>query len=248
MTYSEDLMTSSQLDNDTYLDQAPTYPSIFGIDLSPMLLGGVLAVIGLAGAGYFGYTNLMPQQQANQELQMKLSSLQQQIQERQDNAKKIAEAKVKLEKVKVQQQAVLALFANDQKLDTLLLDLNKLINTRQGELQKFNPDAAATGVINDGSLGSALNGKLRRKSTDVEVDGSFEQMQSILRTVERLDQLLILKDFQADLMLANTNNLSGGGVISSTPKIKTKFKLQAIIPLTAEESAAAAVPPPAAAK
>jgi type IV pilus assembly protein PilO len=248
MTYSEDLMTSSPLDTDTYLDQAPTYPSIFGIDLSPMLLGGVLAVIGFAGAGYFGYTNLMPQQQANQELQMKLSSLQQQIQERQDNAKKIAEAKVKLEKAKVQQQAVLALFANDQKLDTLLLDLNKLINTRQGELQKFNPDAAATGVINDGSLGSALNGKLRRKSTDVEVDGSFEQMQSILRTVERLDQLLILKDFQADLVLANTNNLSGGGVISSTPKIKTKFKLQAVIPLTAEESAAAAAPPPAAAK
>jgi type IV pilus assembly protein PilO len=238
MTYSEDLMTSSPLDTDTYLDQAPTYPSIFGIDLSPMLLGGVLAVIGFAGAGYFGYTNLMPQQQANQELQMKLSSLQQQIQERQDNAKKIAEAKVKLEKAKVQQQAVLALFANDQKLDTLLLDLNKLIN----------PDAAATGVINDGSLGSALNGKLRRKSTDVEVDGSFEQMQSILRTVERLDQLLILKDFQADLVLANTNNLSGGGVISSTPKIKTKFKLQAVIPLTAEESAAAAVPPPTAAK
>ena len=246
MTYSEDLMTSSQLDNSTYLDQAPTYPSIFGIDLSPMLLGGVLAVMGLVGAGYFGYTNLMPQQQANQELQAKLSSLQQQIQERQDNAKKIAEAKVKLEKVKVQQQAVLALFANDQKLDTLLLDLNKLINTRQGELQKFNPDAAATGVINDSSLGSALNAKLRRKSTDIEVDGNFEQLQSILRTVERLDQLLIVKDFQADLMAPTANNLSNG-VISSTPKIKTKFKLQAVIPLTAEEAAAAAAPPPPAA-
>ena len=246
MTYSEDLMTSSQLDNSTYLDQAPTYPSIFGIDLSPMLLGGVLAVMGFAGAGYFGYTNLMPQQQTNQELQTKLSGLQQQIQERQDNAKKIVEAKVKLEKAKIQQQAVLALFANDQKLDTLLLDLNKLINTRQGELQKFNPDAAATGVINDSSLGSALNAKLRRKSTDIEVDGNFEQLQSILRTVERLDQLLIVKDFQADLMAPTANNLSSG-VISSTPKIKTKFKLQAVIPLTAEEAAAAAAPPPPAA-
>jgi type IV pilus assembly protein PilO len=247
MTYSEDLINSTMLDNSTYLDQEPTYPSIFGLSLSPALIGGVLGVIGLVGAGYFFYTNLMPQQQANQELQTKLSQLQQQIQERQENAKKIAAAKVQLDKAKVQKQAVLALFASDQKLDTLLLDLNKLINTRQGELQRFTPDAASTGVITDSSLGASLNGKLRRKSTDIEVDGSFEQMQSILRTVERLDQLLILKDFQADLIPVTVNNVNGSGAISSTPKIKTKFKLQAVIPLTAEEAAAAA-PPPAAAK
>jgi type IV pilus assembly protein PilO len=247
MTYSEDLINSTQLDNSTYLDQEPSYPSIFGLSLSPALIGGFLAVVGLAGSGYFVFTSLMPQQQANQELQTKLNATQQQIQERKENAKKIAEAKIKLEQVKVQQQAVLALFANDKKLDTLLLDLNKLINTRQGELQRFTPDAASTGVIADGSLGTALNGKLRRRSTDIEVDGSFEQMQSILRTVERLDQLLILKDFQADLVAVPVNNVSGSGAISSTPKIKTKFKLQAVIPLTPEESAAAA-PPPAAAK
>jgi type IV pilus assembly protein PilO len=247
MTYSEDLINSTQLDNSTYLDQEPSYPSIFGLSLSPALIGGFLAVVGLAGSGYFVFTSLMPQQQANQELQTKLNATQQQIQERKENAKKIAEAKIKLEQVKVQQQAVLALFANDKKLDTLLLDLNKLINTRQGELQRFTPDAASTGVIADGSLGAALNGKLRRRSTDIEVDGSFEQMQSILRTVERLDQLLILKDFQADLVAVPVNNVSGSGAISSTPKIKTKFKLQAVIPLTPEESAAAA-PPPAAAK
>ncbi len=247
MTYSEDLINSTMLDNSTYLDQEPTYPSIFGLSLSPALIGGVLGVIGLAGAGYFLYSNLMPQQQANQELQTKLSKLQEQIQERQENAKKIAAAKVQLDKAKVQKQAVLALFASDQKLDTLLLDLNKLINTRQGELQRFTPDAASTGVITDGSLGASLNGKLRRKSTDIEVDGSFEQMQSILRTVERLDQLLILKDFQADLIPVAVNNVNGSGAVSSTPKIKTKFKLQAVIPLTPEEAAAAA-PPPVAAK
>ncbi len=247
MTYSEDLMTSARLDNSDYLDQAPTYPVLFGINLSPKLLGGVLAALGIAGAGYFAYTNLMPLQQTNQELQTKLNGIQQQIQERQDNAKKIAEAKINLDKAKVQQQSVLALFANEQKLDTLLLDLNKLVSTRQGELQRFVPDAASTGVIADSSLGSALNSKLRRKATDIEVDGSFDQLQSILRTVERLDQLLILKDFQADLIPAAVNNLGGAGVLSSTPKIKTKFKLQAVIPLTPEE-AAAAVPPPAAAK
>jgi type IV pilus assembly protein PilO len=247
MTYSEDLINSTQLDNSTYLDQEPSYPSIFGLSLSPALIGGLLAIVGLAGSGYFIYSSLMPQQQANQELQTKLDSLKQQIQERQENAKKIAEAKIKLDKVKVQQKAVLALFANDKKLDTLLLDLNKLINTRQGELQRFTPDVASTGVIADSSLGTALNGKLRRRSTDIEVDGSFEQMQSILRTVERLDQLLILKDFQADLMVVPVNTVSGSGATSSTPKIKTKFKLQAVIPLTPEEAAAAA-PPPAAAK
>jgi type IV pilus assembly protein PilO len=239
MTYSEDLINDVQIGDATYLDEEPTYPSLFGISLSPTLLGGLVAVAGVGAAGYFGYTNLLPQQQANQELETKLGQIQQQIQERKDNAKKIAEAKTKLEQVKAQQQVVLSLFANDKKLDTLLLDLNKLISTRQGELQKFTPDAASTGVIADGSLGTALNGKLRRKSTDIEIEGGFEQMQSILRTVERLDQLLVLKDFQADLQAISPNT----GVVSSVPTIKTKFKLQAVIPLTPEEVAAAAPSP-----
>jgi type IV pilus assembly protein PilO len=243
MTYSEDLMNTTSLDSTTYLADAPNYPVIFGITLSPVLVGGLAAVIGLGTSGYLAYSNLMPMMDANKELQAKVDNIQQQIQERKDNVKKITESELKLKEVTAQKESVLSLFANEKKLDTLLVDLNKLVSNRQGELQKFTPDVtpAGTGVITDGSLGSALNNKLRRKSTDVAMQGGFDQILSILRTVERMDRLLIVQDFKADIPSTNVNTLSGSS--SLTPKIKTTLKLQAIIPLTAAEITAAAPPP-----
>jgi type IV pilus assembly protein PilO len=246
MTYSEDLMNTTQLDDTTYLADAPNHPVIFGLTLSPLVIGGIVGVIGLIAAGLCAANYVMPKLQANQELQTKVNDVNQQIQDRKNNAIKIAEAEEKFKVATAQREAVLNLFANDKKLDTLLLDLNKLVNERQGELRKFVPDSAGTGTINDGALGLALNGKIRRKSIDVEMNGGFEQIQSILRTVERMDRFLILKDFKADLRNPATNT----GVANTTgaaPKLKAGFKLQAIIPLTTEENAAAAAAAAAAA-
>jgi type IV pilus assembly protein PilO len=246
MTYSEDLMNTTQLDDTTYLADAPNHPVIFGLTLSPLVIGGVVGVIGLIAAGFCAATYVMPKFQANQELQTKVNDVNQQIQDRKNNAIKIAEAEEKFKVATAQREAVLNLFANDKKLDTLLLDLNKLVNERQGELRKFVPDSAGTGTINDGALGSALNGKIRRKSIDVEMNGGFEQIQSILRTVERMDRFLILKDFKADLRNPSANT-GVANTTGATPKLKAGFKLQAIIPLTTEENAAAAAAAAAAA-
>ncbi len=228
MTYSEDLIDTTQLEDTTYLADAPNHPVIFGLTLSPLIIGGVVGVIGLIAAGFCAATYVMPKFQANQELQAKVNDIDKQIQERKNNAIKIAEAEEKFKVATAQREAVLNLFANDKKLDTLLLDLNKLVNERQGELRKFTPDLASTGTINDGALGSALNGKIRRK------------------TVERMDRFLILKDFKADLRDPNANT-EVANTIGAAPKLKAGFKLQAIIPLTTEENAAAAAAAAAAA-
>jgi type IV pilus assembly protein PilO len=242
MTYSEDLMNTTALDTTTYLADAPNYPVFFGITLSPILMGGIAAIIGVGASSYLAYSNLMPMFEANKELQAKVDNVQQQIKERKDNDKKIVESEVKLKEVTAQKETVLSLFANEQKLDTLLVDLNKLVSSRQGELQKFTPDVLNTGNITDSSLGSALNNKLRRKSTDISVQGGFDQIQSILRTVERMDRLLIVQNFKADLQPTTTNTVAGS-IPNLTPKITTTLKLQAIIPLTTAEIAAAAPPP-----
>ena len=239
MTYSEDLMNTTQLEDTTYLADAPNHPVIFGLTLSPLVVGGVVGVIGLIAAGFCAVTYVMPKYQANQELQTKVSDVNKQIQDRKNNAIKIAEAEEKIKVVTAQRETVLSLFANDKKLDTLLLDLNKLVNERQGELRKFVPDSAGTGTITDGALGMALNGKIRRKSIDVEMTGGFEQIQSILRTVERMDRFLILKDFKADLRNPSANTLVANNA-GTASKLKAGFKLQAIIPLTTEENTAAA--------
>ena len=239
MTYSEDLMDTTQLSDTTYLADAPNHPVIFGLTLSPLLIGGVVGAIGLIATGFCVATYVLPKHQANQDLQAKVADVNKQIQYRKNDAIKITEAEEKFKVATAQKEAVLNLFANDKKMDTLLLDLNKLVSERQGELRKFTPDSAGTGTVLDSTLGSALNGKIRRKSVDVEMNGNFEQIQSILRTVERMDRFLILKDFKADIRSLATNT----GVANSVgvdPKLKAGFKLQAIIPLTTEENAVAA--------
>jgi type IV pilus assembly protein PilO len=253
MTYNSDLIESDLVSNTSFISP-PTYPSVFGITFSPAIVGLCIATVGLGVSGYFLITSLQPQLAKNQELETKLAQTQDQIQQRKDNAQKIAAAEQSLDRANAQKQVVLGLFSSDKKLDTLLLDLNKLINIRQGELQKFSPDAPVAGggssgaaVVTDSSLGTALNNKIKRKGVSISVKGNFEQVQSILRTIERLDQLLIVKDFKADVDKANQKiEVDAQGKLVPQPEasIQTSFKIQALIPMSSAEQAVSAPPPP----
>jgi type IV pilus assembly protein PilO len=255
MTYSSDLI-ETEVSNTSFI-AAPAYPSVFGITFSPIVSGACVAVVGIGIAGYLFTSSIQPQLSKNQELETKLAQTQDQIQQRKDNVQKIAAAEKSLASANAQKQIVTGLFASDKKLDTLLLDLNKLVNIRQGELQKFTPEAPVAGggssgaaVVADGSMGTALNYKIKRKGVEVVVQGNFEQTQSILRTIERLDQLLLIKDFRADVDKTTQKiivDAQGKVLPQPDPTIKTSFKIQALIPLTPAEQAAA-TPPPAAAK
>lgn len=250
-SYSSDLIDQDLSVSGTFIG-TPQYPSIFGITLSPTLGGIGLAVVGCLVSGYLYMNFLQPQMAKNQELENKLAQTQQEIQKRQDLAKKIAAAEADRDRVMSQKQVVTNLFASDKKLDTLLLDLNKLVNIRQGQLQKFVPEGTgAPTIVNDDSLGAALKNKFKRKSVAIDLEGSFEQIQSILRTIERLDQLLIVKDFRADADKSGQKivvDAQGRIVPNAQPasKLKTSLKLQALIPLSPAEQAA--IPPPAPAK
>jgi type IV pilus assembly protein PilO len=250
MTYSSDLIDSDLATNTSFI-AAPAYPSIFGITFSPIVTGSCLAAVGCAISGYLYMSFLQPQLAKNQELETKLSETQNQIDIRKDNATKIAAAEKNLDRANAQKQVVISLFSTDKKLDTLLLDLSKLVNVRQGKLQKFTPEASTAGtvVVSDGSLGKALDNKLKRKTVTISLEGNFEQVQSILRTIERLDQLILIKDLSAQVPVQPIVVDGQGKMLPlPAPTIKTSFKIQALIPLTAAEQAAAAPPPPPAKK
>ena len=248
MTYSSDLIESDLVSNTSFL-APPVYPSVFGITFNPIVSGLCIAAVGVGISGYMFMSYLQPQMAKNQELETKLAQTEDQIQQRKDNAKKIAVAEQSLDRANAQKEVVIGLFASDKKLDTLLLDLNKLVNIRQGELQTFKPDLPVPGVgssgaavVSDSSLGAALNNKIKRKGVQIEVKGNFEQVQSILRTIERLDQLLLVKDFKAEVDKTEQKilvNAQGRLVPQPEASIKTSFKIQALIPLTSAEQVAA---------
>ena len=253
MTYSSDLIESDLVSNTSFL-APPVYPSVFGITFNPIVSGLCIAAVGVGISGYMFMSYLQPQMAKNQELETKLAQTEDQIQQRKDNAKKIAIAEQSLDRANAQKEVVIGLFASDKKLDTLLLDLNKLVNIRQGELQTFKPDLPVPGVgssgaavVSDSSLGAALNNKIKRKGISIEVKGNFDRVQSILRTIERLDQLLLVKDFKAEVDKTEQKilvNAQGRLIPQPEASIKTSFKIQALIPLTPAEQVAATPPPP----
>ena len=87
-------------------------------------------------------------------------------------------------------------------------------------------------VISDGSLGPLVNGKLKQKEMKMELTGSFDQIRSVLLTMERLQPLLVVKDFRTQLVDRSTQEVrynQGRLTISGKPKLKTSLTIQALM-------------------
>ncbi len=260
-------MTSYNLDfTEEGQEEAPSYPTAFGITFTPQISGILIAVLGIAGAAYLGVTFVQPLWEAYNASQAEIKEKEQQLQDTEKIKKQIEDKKVELTEAKLQNRKVLSLFATEKKIDTLLLDINSVIKTRQGQLTSFKPSekAQAQGgdagdVVNDGSLGSQVNGKLKRKTYEVEVDGNFDQLLSILRQFELLQTLLIIKEFKTEVKNPQVIGVREDGKVitgviddrdkasdkdkiipGGKPKLITSFKLDALLPVTPEETKQAA--------
>ncbi|MEH2379246.1 MAG: pilus assembly protein PilO [Nostoc sp.] len=230
--------------------ETPESPVIFGIAFTPKIIGILVGVIGLAGAGYILLNLLMPALESYQQQQAKNTELQGQIDQKKASIKQIDRVKDELAQAKQQNIQVLGLFANEKTLDTLLLDLNRLIesgntptsiNTVRAKLKKFVPLSPKPEPIIDGSLGLLVNGKLQRSNISAEITGTYEQTQSIIRNIERLQPLLIIKDYQVtSAPVESRNPLDKTPMPVGPAAINTLFQLQVLMPLSPEEIAAAA--------
>lgn len=238
-------------------ESAPAYPVVFGITFTPKVGGILIGVLGLAGAAYVAMNMVMPSWDNFQQQQTKQTDLQSQIEQKKASISQIDQVKKELADAKVQQGQVLGLFANEKTLDTLLIDLNRLVESGndllpataiKSKLKKFTPDSQKSEVIADGSFGPLVDGKLKRSKINIEFNGTYEQTQSILRNIERLQPLLLVKDYQSTLSPDTATDAQGKPIRRIGPApITTSFQLQALMPLTPEETAAQAKPatPPA---
>lgn len=285
MTVSDDFIPGG----DTAYDAGPNYPVVFGITLTPVVSGVLLALVGLGAAAYLLVNLVQPEWQKYQELQVRVKEKNDQVAQRETILKQIEKSKADLEAARRQRADVLALFANESTLDTLLLDLNRQIETRSAgltrarqdklaacparvrqnvrefesqvgplvakpQLKRFVPEAEAK-IITDNSYGALVNNKLKRQIVAVEFEGNFNQTQAILRSIERLQPLLVFKNLESTL--GTTQGRTGGryfeiqgNTIRLVPNcqpeatITTKFQLEALLPLTPEEAAKVSTPAP----
>ncbi|TVP65864.1 MAG: pilus assembly protein PilO [Nodularia sp. (in: Bacteria)] len=247
MTMSQDFNFDDQ--GGEFGSESSNYPVVFGITLTPKIIGIVVGSLGFAGAAYMLLNMVMPTWETFQNKQTQANDLQSQVEQKKASVQQIGQVKAELAQAKRETIQVLSLFADEKTLDTLLLDLNRLVESTNAEvsanavrakLQKFVPASQPAEPINDGSLGATVDGKLKRSSINVEIEGTFEQTQSIVRNIERLQPLLIVKNYQARLSPEQARNSSGEEVPRVGPApITTSFEIQALMPLNPEEVAAA---------
>lgn len=196
---------------------------------------------------------LMPSWDTFQQQQAKQTELQTDIDQKKLAIKQLGKIQEEQAQAKVQQVQVLGLFANEKTLDTLLLDLNRLVESGNSQvpfsgvrakLKRYAPSGDKAEPITDGTFGPLVDGKLKRRSINIEIIGTYEQTQSILRNIERLQPLLLVKDYQSTLA-PETAAEPGKKLIRIGPRaINTTFQLQALMPMTPQDMAEAATKKP----
>lgn len=235
--------------------EEPNYPKLFGVSLTPTIIGILLALLGLGGAIWLWLNVVQPALQQNQQLRQDVASKQQQLQNQEETQRLIEDARARLVDAQQLQAEVLSLFATERSLDTLLLDVNERVQSansgiqeasRRAALARFDLNEEASGIVTDSAYGEVVNNKLERRVYDVEVQGSFPQVVSIIRSIERLQPLLVVRNLESQLDTSTQRLVldnQGRVVPTGQPetRITTSFQLAALVPVESESSTADAV-------
>jgi type IV pilus assembly protein PilO len=206
----------------------PAAPKLFGISFTPPILGGLLALLGIGLAGYLSTLLVMPKLDEINQLSSSIEEKKNTLAQQKQLVQQVEEIKQRLAKAQAQNKEVRGLFSTQAALDTLLLDLNRVISQSGAALLKFEPDYAASGIVTDGSIGPELNGKIRRQVTTVSFQGSFSETLTVLQRIDQLQTLLVIQGYTTEVKDDTAEKII-------VDPLTSNFKLIAYIPLTEEE-------------
>lgn len=274
MTYGDDFVA---IDDSQALD-GPSYPTAFGIELTPKILGILAAIVGLAAA-FFLYTRLVqPVQQRKSEIAERVNTKEDTLENREANLQEIQEVQAELDEALDQREAIYSLLGTPASLDTLLLDINQQIKSSNAsigqaigsdfdtvnaplltsigltatqidrirtrfvedpllqrffytsELGQFSP-TGESGLLQDELLyGPELTGQLERQVVDVSFRSLFPQAQNIVRNLERLEPLVIIRNFNQEWAELE-GDAQAEDLIGITRPLNTNFTLEVLVPV-----------------
>ncbi|MDJ1173641.1 hypothetical protein [Roseofilum capinflatum] len=203
-----------------------------------LIIGIGIGVVGLGIAGYLFISQLRPAMERTNELQTEVNDKQIQVKQEQELQNQLLAAQEDQQLAKQQSEEIQTLFADDAALETLLLDINRILKERGVELIQFEPDSEGIELVEDGSLGTEVDGKLRRRGYRLQFSGTFDQTRLVLLNLERLQPLLVIESMRVTVDPTSQEVLYQGGslVAQNTPTLTTEMEIHALLP--------AELPPP----
>lgn len=238
--------------------------------ITPQIQGIAIAMVGVVLAGVVGWKLILPAMTQTEELEAKISELNNNIEVQKKRKAKLQEVTSLMEKAKQEKESVMALFGKSDFLDTLLFDVNKIVVQYDGTIEKFNPaktsssgwilgktegaaggqpaaqPAAQPGAADAAAAGPKLSEAIEGVTIEVEMQGRWEQQQAALQDLERLPAMVLMDQFVLEVDRSNQKLLSprpNQYIPLGEPQLKTKFNLLAVVPLPAEQLEKLAAPP-----
>ncbi|MBR8831496.1 MAG: hypothetical protein N5P05_003137 [Chroococcopsis gigantea SAG 12.99] len=246
MSFSDEYLPANKADEDI-----EEYPTAFGVTFNPRNSGIAAAIVGLLASLYLAMNWVLPAYNEYQQLKTDEATKQQQLDQQKGLTKPTRFEKLKSDLAQKQavKSQILSMFADQNDLNTILIDVDKVFKARNVELNSFQPVGDAA-IVSDSSLGAAVNNKLKRQSYSVKMKANYENTQNVLRDLERLQPLILIKNINTQ---GGTGGITGkvfktgkntAQVVADTNKpVETTFSLDMILPLTPEEVAKLAPPP-----
>lgn len=219
----------------------------------PKVIGIGVGVLGAAFAGWVVYSSVMPAIEKGKTLNEELDGAIAKIAEQKKQIQERPKAEAALEEAQQNRDDVTRLFASDRTMETLLYDINQLVDTinsgirdeeKMAKMTRFTPEVAKDGnyIVNDGSLGPLVNGKLKRREFKVEFEGTYPQTRAFAIALERMQPLLVVKNLRTQLQQQGQTvrvEWKQGKFITidvSESRLRTSFDLQALLALSEKES------------
>ena len=167
---------------------------------------------GLLAAGGVVVLQVLPANERIAELDSRLQGLQAQRQQVPVLRERLDTAQTKLEQAKVQQVVLLDLIAGSDRIQTFLALLDQRARTTGVEIQRFEPMQEATSSDNaslrpsdssdqpsSDSVDALKDLGYRRTSVVLSVLGSYNQLQTFLQEMEKLEVLVEASDLSLEV-------------------------------------------------
>jgi len=215
---------------------------LFGQTISPRTIGIAIGVIGIAAAGYMFVSFVQPLWTTIDSTKSGIETKRTSITAKEATIKQKGDLQAKVATAKERREAVFSLLPSSDTMDTLLIDLNKLIKSSNVSpvqltgnlLESFSPSPRSP-IVPDGQY--------RSQVLNIQFASSYSDLISILRSIESLRTLVVVQNLQLtqrqSVNLRNPGNLTAEQqktqIARLPPILSTTFSLVAYIPASDEE-------------
>jgi type IV pilus assembly protein PilO len=207
--------------------------------LTPTVGGMLIAFLGGGLAFYAVISYVKPLWQEKQELEQPILDKQRQISnQRKAVQQQMSEVEKNLATAKRQKTDLLSLYVNEDELNKLQTELNRIAKSRPGTVVTFKPTTPAPELVTDKLLGQSISGKVRRQVYKIEISGKFADTYLVLMALENLHPSLVFKVFKTNfedrkgILKSNDGGRSVTFDWKASDEIKTTFDMIILLPVS----------------